>query len=522
MKKFKKFTSIALAAAMMSAMAFPALAEDTNNATIVINNAVAGKVYSVYKIFTYSTNAAGTGYTYTMDEDTFTVWGEYIDTWKYDTDGDDIGDLDVFDYTARTENNETTYYFTANRAFSGNNSDIVKAFGEHLQDKENKGTAVDSTTVTIDDEGHVTENSNKLTVNGNGYYFIDTQVGSLVNLWNIAAGTDVFPINEKTQLPSVTEKKMVNSKGENIGSFDSNAVGETVYFKVTVNVPEGNDAQVVIHDRMGDGLQLDADSIKLNDNKVSSTENTTTYYYRQGSEQSNACDFEVVLTEEYVKGLTANDRTLTLTYSAKVTSDISGDGITGKNEAWTTYRETTIPGEETKVYAAYFAIKKVIAGTDTLLPGAKFRLYSDATGTTEVYLTHTVGTNEWVVNATGTTGDAIETNDSSNVTIKGLKDGEYWLKEIEAPNGYNLLTDLIPLSIADFDDDESTTDDGKLALWDTETEKFKVTTDNVVKVENSAGTQLPSTGGIGTTVFYAAGIILMAGAVFFVVRRKRA
>lgn len=507
MKKFKKATSIALAAAMMSAMAFPSMA-----ATITIDKAVEGETYSAYKIFDYKDNGSG-GYTYTMDADTFAIWGEYIDNWKYDSDGDGTEDLDVFNYTARTENDVTTYYFTANETFKNNNSDIVKAFGRYLQKKEDKGTAEDTIAQAKGDETDV------LTVDGKGYYFIDTTVGTLVNLTNV---DDTIEIKEKTVLPEVTAKKMVDAEGNEI-TFSSNAVGEVVKFKITVNVPEGNNAEIVIHDNMGSGLALKTDSIKLNNTAVT-TEETKAFYYQEGTEEADACDFEVVLTEDYVKGLSADDRTLTLTYEATVTAEISDDGESGKNEAWTTYHETTIPGEETKVYAADFAIKKVIADTSTYLAGAKFRLYSDANGEHEVYLTHESNSTVWVVDASedAVQGDPITTNGEGNVTIKGLKDGEYWLKEVEAPAGYNLLTDMIRLDIADFDDNEATENDGKLSVWDTDKGAFELTADNVVTVENSAGAQLPSTGGIGTTVFYAAGIILMAGAVFFVVRRKRA
>ena len=77
---------------------------------------------------------------------------------------------------------------------------------------------------------------------------------------------------------------------------------------------------------------------------------------------------------------------------------------------------------------------------------------------------------------------------------------------MQAPDGYNLLDEEIIITI----NGENATADNLAALTDNKS------------VENVAGTKLPSTGGIGTTIFYAAGIILMAGAVFFIVRRKRA
>ena len=83
-----------------------------------------------------------------------------------------------------------------------------------------------------------------------------------------------------------------------------------------------------------------------------------------------------------------------------------------------------------------------------------------------------------------------------------MEDGTYTLKEIEAPAGYNLLTDTIDITIAGSDAD--------------------VTTLTVVsKVANATGSQLPSTGGMGTTVFYTIGILMMAVSAVLLIAKKR-
>ena len=96
----------------------------------------------------------------------------------------------------------------------------------------------------------------------------------------------------------------------------------------------------------------------------------------------------------------------------------------------------------------------------------------------------------------GTTG-ATTTIVAGEVTIRGLKNGTYSLVEIKAPQGYNLLDKAESVVISNANKAD------------------------IVTVENSKGIQLPSTGGIGTTIFYAAGIVVMAGAVFFVVRSRK-
>ena len=118
------------------------------------------------------------------------------------------------------------------------------------------------------------------------------------------------------------------------------------------------------------------------------------------------------------------------------------------------------------------------------------------------------------VKATGTVKDGV-------LQFDGLGAGKYVITEVTAPNGYNLLDAPIDIEIEwKAPEDLKTSQD---CQWTIKDNKGKVLNGIVqVTIENKSGALLPSTGGIGTTIFYAAGIILMAGAVFFVVRRKRA
>ena len=139
------------------------------------------------------------------------------------------------------------------------------------------------------------------------------------------------------------------------------------------------------------------------------------------------------------------------------------------------------------------------------------------------------------VEITGTVGE------DGVLRFDGLGEGTYFIKEIKAPNGYNILKERIKVEITCVE--PTITLGNEKATWNytityvddngNKVDNIDVITGNVtenggtdnriaITVVNNAGTLLPSTGGIGTTIFYAAGIILMAGAVFFVVRRKRA
>jgi LPXTG-motif cell wall-anchored protein len=96
----------------------------------------------------------------------------------------------------------------------------------------------------------------------------------------------------------------------------------------------------------------------------------------------------------------------------------------------------------------------------------------------------------------------VTTDDRGAAEFIGLQDGTYTLKEIEAPAGYNLLTDTIDITIAGSDADATT-----------------LTVE--AAVANATGSQLPSTGGVGTTIFYTLGLMMMAVSALLLVAKKR-
>lgn len=255
-------------------------------------------------------------------------------------------------------------------------------------------------------------------------------------------------------------------------------------------------------------------------------------------------------------------QTVTITYSAIVDTDavIAEDGNKNKVSLayWTEDQTPDNPDEPNKphevsgektttTYVYALAINKTDkAGKG--LSGAVFALTDNTNNANPIYVTD--GGNDGQGNQIYLYEKAAENPDpehpqSNKVTsptngviiIKGIKEGEYKLTEIEAPNGYNLLKDAVVVSSVKTGEaikkSEKTTiyydADGNIIDEITTSKKEIILPNNVEiyknaikNVVNVAGTILPATGGIGTTIFYAAGIILMAGAVFFVVRRKRA
>ena len=146
----------------------------------------------------------------------------------------------------------------------------------------------------------------------------------------------------------------------------------------------------------------------------------------------------------------------------------------------------------TTVTTHRFTLKKTNEANDTLT-GAEFKLYDASTGGTEIKVVKdTDGT--YRVAEANEEGVVIE---AGQVVIKGLKGGTtYYLEETKAPDGYNILTDR---------------------------QAIKVASDNKAEanVVNKKGGLLPSTGSIGTTMFYISGAVMLIGAFIFMVSKRR-
>ena len=154
---------------------------------------------------------------------------------------------------------------------------------------------------------------------------------------------------------------------------------------------------------------------------------------------------------------------------------------------------------------------------EVALSGAKFVLYR-MDGDTKEYAKLTNGRiNGWVTNK----GDAaiLETSGEGNILIEGLNVGTYYLEETEAPVGYNKLTKPIEVKITATSDATGVSE--TVEYKNSSETSYTKATDATVKVLNKAGTQLPSTGGIGTTLFYVIGGGLMAVAAVLLVTKKR-
>lgn len=473
-----------MAAVMTAAMTSPAFA-----ATITVNGAIDGETYKLYKIFDYVSNENKDAYSYTMPSDS--PWRTLVDGYTFDHDSnEETAEIKAFTLTP-AQNDSNILVVAVNEEFesTAEAADFAEYLSDYLSGK------------TPDKEQTASENGVTFDVGDSlGYYFVDTTTGALCSLFNNETEQE---LKEKNELPEVVKKIVVNSEtGEEEVEATTASINDSIKFRITVTDGKGTDQDITIHDVMEDGMTLDG-NITVTNNDAAVEEGN---YEIKTSDLSDGCTFEVVLSAAYVQTLDEGDEVV-VEYNAVLNNDaeIAIESATNDNTVSLSYSNQTIPGNTVKVSTYQFDLVKVDT-SKKLLTGAEFRLYDAATEGNEIKVTKTDV--DGVYRVLDKNADETEAViEAGEVTIQGLGNGTYYLEEIAAPEGYNPLTARHEVEINGANIDAIS--EGNVYT-------------NGVLVENRTGSILPSTGGIGTTIFYAAGIVLMAGAVFFVVRRKRA
>jgi len=288
-------------------------------------------------------------------------------------------------------------------------------------------------------------------------------------------------------------------------STDQYSVGDKVPFTISTTIPNyptpSKVATFKITDTPSDLTDIITDS---GDDKMTVT---------VGGTAVNRCDdltaadatykvtqsgdgFVIEFAKDYI--LENAGKAVVVTYKAtiKESAQIEDDGLTAENTAKITFNPnpnengTVEPEDETKVYTYGVNVYKYGADTNKKLKGAKFILYK-ADGETVA-------------------GAETEVDDNGYVSWKGLAAGTYKLVETQAPAGYKLDSTPIEVTVS------KTTANGDDRASDA-TETYFLQKD----VPNTPGSSLPTTGGIGTTIFYIVGAILVVGAGILLISRRR-
>lgn len=381
--------------------------------------------------------------------------------------------------------------------------------------------------------------------NGDNNYGTSAEVGETVNFKLTSVVPDTTGYDSYTYLVSDTLSK----------GFTLN-VAETEANTFTVKVGTGDSAQTVTLTKAESAEKVTGDTYYITNN----ADGTTTFKISLNMLKDDK-------TAKYTKGTA-----ITIEYSATVNENALTTNVE-TNTATLTYSNnpygtTTATTPEEKVYVYDFdIIVDKYTGDETTgarLAGAKFVLYKKDTSANMTYYqavysytytdnedkTVTVysadGTNYYsdadlktianVPEGTTPTKGAFEdvawTSDITKATVvttdengaakfQGLEEGTYYLRETEAPSGYNQLTEDVKVDITvEYDTD------GQIKTGSGSTTTVSNTNENpqysiTSKVENNTGTELPSTGGIGTTIFYVVGSILVIGAAVLLITKKR-
>lgn len=545
MKFMRKVTALFLALAMILGMTVTVSAiESTDTGTIRVIGAEPGVSVTAYRLMDVNYDFDN------ADQPVDPVY-EWVDTlagWVRENYSAYIG--------TGTDN-------SVQEAFSTAEADDIAAFYDALaaQIRSNSIT-LDSVTAKADGGAvdiTVRTMGNYLVLVENGMNVYSPSAVNLVPVWNDEK--DAWEMSTPAVVNLKSEEVSITKTAETADDSDITAsIGDRVNYTVTADVP-GYPAATLdknktfnIYDTLQAGLTLDADSIRVT-GYVGGTEgeeinltdgNAGNPYYTLTTTDAADLDgtgvsFSLAFNYDNLKDdSNAKFDTIRVTYSAAVNKDAlvfnsnadSGNlGNTAKlsysNNPYATtgsYKDVT---DDAKVYTYGIKIKKVDSDDDRqLLPGAEFTVSLSEDGRDPISFVNTGDgvyrkaeseTEAGVITDTTVTVGAEGSGAQGMLTLSGLDAGTYYLTETKAPDGYNKLGSPIEITITDTEpngivNDGTDSADGA----DGYVEK---------KVENSDGFQLPTTGGIGTILFTAGGILLMGLGVivlvFVILRRRR-
>lgn len=494
MKYTKKLLSLVLVLVLALALAVPGMA-----ANITITNSAEGETYNVYKIFdvtlgsdpicgkevgedhTHDASCYNAAYTISEDDEWYSVVSSYATAEK--------------GMTLTETTTDGKYNVTVTGAFSA--ADFATELSKNISDK------------TVTESGTGNGGALEIAVDDAGYYFVDTTLGSLCSLLTSDQSVQLV---EKNSIPTL-DKFVQEDRNSFWGEKATADYGQSVNFKLTVKTgtnTAGNGTGV-------DGTYEIKDVIPANmtlDNK-GDTENPAYITMPAGwtkdtdyTESYDAMTRTLTITLNASK-LGTQNTSIDITYSATLNKSATVN-VQETNTATLKYKAQT--SQDTASVITYSiggtsdaaTITKVDGETHEALPGVKFVLMKGAQYATFDENQKLTG---WVSDQKDAT--ELVTDSEGHIYAYGLDADTYTLKETYTLPGYNLLDDTINVVI---DEDGTVTYDY--------TNEDDVA-DNEITIVNNAGTVLPGTGGMGTTIFYTLGGVLVVGAAILLVTKKR-
>ena len=264
---------------------------------------------------------------------------------------------------------------------------------------------------------------------------------------------------------------------------------------------------------MSDGLTLNVQSIKV---QVNNQDLAKANYTVSTTGLTDNCDFEITFAQPYLDTITANTDII-VTYSAVLNENAEIYMVPNTNKTKLNYGDDSgydTTWKETKTYSFSFDIVKTDSD-NKLLDGAEFELYNAKTGGNKIPL---VKENDGIYRVATkaeaeTSGfvSAVIQAANGQATVKGFDDNtSYWLEETKAPDGYNKLADRVEVK---FEEKVNISTSMTGGTWENG--------DGGVHIVNNTGSLLPGTGGMGTTILYMAGGVLVIAAGALLIFRRR-
>ena len=561
MKNMKKLLAFALVLVMLSALSVTVFAAQTHTITITNNPSttgvsIIGKTFKASKVFDMTYNTAKSAYSYTIDSDGDGSWcwstirgtldsstGVYTNAslgLKFTPTA-----LDATVYTV--EQTDTGGQMTAAHAQA-----LTVALNPLLASAPSKGSATATAeSVTIN-----------ITPDVPGYYAVSGSAASTADPTQTVVAAVALSNTDpdrtvaiKASAPPLT-KQIVSDPAyivlDAAGQAAAAEVGTVIHYKLTSAVPDltgYDDYTLIFNDTMTSGLTFDATSVKVYIKNVGDSDTpigTDKYTLITSGSTLGTYTFRVQIPYATLLTYTKADP-IKITYDATVNSgaltyDFENNSAS-IDYSHSPYDDTTnhTPDHPTYVIDLNLDVLKVdTSNSETKLDGAKFKLYkiTDSTTTpeTKAYYKWDTTNNTISWQTTLAAGDEFVTGTDGKLTqqIRGLGSGTYYLQETAAPQGYNPLDHDIPVVItieedttktppevtvtAKEDGEDADITNGTIQLTASQSSAQPVATGTI---GNAAGTVLPSTGGIGTTLFYVIGTILVIGAGVVLVTKRR-
>ena len=296
MKRMKRLASLMLAMILAVMMILPVSAEESatkvTTGSISISNPVEDITYEIYKMFNLiSYDAEAKAYVYEVTDD----WRNFVTT-------NEVGKryFALYDgkYVKIAVNSETKKEYTK--------AELEAAAADIAQEalKYAEGNIDPIATLPKDGEG----GEKSYTVSGLdlGYYLVDSSLGALCSLTTVAPNS---PVKEKNTIPTIDKDVLVDADHDGIAdegekwakSNDAN-IGDVIQYKTTIHAKVGAH-DYVVHDRMGVGLTLDQNSIKImvDDVELDKETDYTVVFDQQSHDGSNVvCGFEITFKQGWL------------------------------------------------------------------------------------------------------------------------------------------------------------------------------------------------------------------------------